>query len=255
MSPRFLYGVRPFVIISIPTFQPLCWTRVPLQPLHPHLPPALLHTRPPSTSQAILVNSADLMGGDSEPDGFRGFGRVRLEGGLPLGAEGDLGLFVADAFETEIEPYTIHEYKFNLLPDTGVELRATLTWLDPPASAESSVQLINDLDLTVVAPDGTTLYRMWSDGADNKNVIERVIVSSSVADSGTWTVAVSCFGLTTDTQAYSLVVTGPIDAQSGAFSQREATGAAMDRVRPGTIVFFVTSFAVVFGMLGAAMPW
>lgn len=204
----------------------------------------------------MLVNSADLMGGDSEPDGYRGFGRVRLEGGLPLGGEGDQGLFVVDAFQTEIEEYTIQEYEFNLLPGADVELRATLAWLDPPASAESSVQLMNDLDLTLVAPDKTTLYRMWSDGADNKNVIERVILPSSIiGEGGTWTVAVSCFGLTADTQSYSLVVTGPIDVDSGAFSQREATGAAMDRVRPSMIVFFVTGFAVMFGMLAAAGPW
>ncbi len=204
----------------------------------------------------MLVNSADLMGGSSEPDGYRGFGRVKLEAGLPLGGEGDQGLFVADAFQTEIEEYTIQEYEFNLVPGADVELRATLAWLDPPASAEASVQLMNDLDLTLVAPDKTTLYRMWSDGADNKNVIERVILPSSIiGEGGTWTVAVSCFGLTADTQPYSLVVTGPIDVESGAFSQREATGAAMDRVRPSMVVVFVTGFAVVFGMLAAAVPW
>lgn len=196
----------------------------------------------------MLVNSADLMGGDSEPDGYRGFGRVRLDAGLPLGAEGDLVLFVADAFEVEIGEYTIHEYKFNTTPDTGLELRATLAWIDPPASLESSTLLINDLDLTLVAPDGI-LYKMWSDGADVSNVIERVIVASSVVGTGTWTVAVSCFGLLADTQPYSLVVTGPIDVGSGGFSEREASGGAVSRVTPGVVLFLCAAAAVMFGVL------
>ena len=208
----------------------------------------------PSTLQAMLVNSADLMGGSSEPDGLRGFGRVRLEGGLPLGAEGDLALFVADAFETEIGERTIHEYEFVLLPNTGLELRASLSWLDPPVSADASQQMLNDLDLTLVAPDGNTLYRMWSDGADVKNVIERVIISSSDATGGMWTVAVSCLDLTTETQPYSLVVTGPIDTDSGGFSQREATGAAMDRAAPSVLALCVSALAMLVGVLAVLMP-
>lgn len=201
----------------------------------------------------MLVNSADLMGGSSEPDGFRGFGRVHLDGGMPLGAEGDLSLFVVDAFDTEIEQNTIHEYHFELLPNTGLELRASLSWLDPPVTAEASQQMLNDLDLTLVGPD-RTLYRMWSDGADVKNVIERVIVSSSVANGGSWTVAVSCLDLTTDTQSYSLVVSGPIDVDSGGFSQREATGAAMGRMAPSAFAFCVTAVAAVLGTLASVMP-
>lgn len=202
----------------------------------------------------MLVNSADLMGGSSEPDGLRGFGRVHLQGGLPLGAEGDLALFVADAFETEIGERTIHEYEFVLLPNTGLELRASLSWLDPPVSADASQQMLNDLDLTLVAPDGNTLYRMWSDGADIKNVIERVIISSSDATGGTWTVAVSCLDLTTEAQPYSLVVTGPIDTDSGGFSQREATGAAMDRAAPSVFALCVSALAMLVGALAVLMP-
>lgn len=193
----------------------------------------------------MMINSANLMGGSSEPDGFRGFGRVHLEAGMPLGGQGDLALFVADAFETELEEYTADEYRFEILPDTGLELRATLTWIDPAASAEASVQLQNDLDLAIVAPDGTTSYRMFAAGVDERNVVERVIVSPDVlgAAAGTWTVSVSCFGLTTDTQPYSLVVTGPIDGGSGA-SSTSATSAAMGRLGAGFVDIFVTAAVV-----------
>ena len=161
----------------------------------------------------MLINSADLMGGSSEPDGFRGFGRVHLEAGMPLNGLDNMALFVADAFETELDEFTTDEYHFDMIPGTGLELRATLAWIDPPAAIESSIQLLNDLDLTVTGPDGSTLYRMFSDRADDRNVVERVIVPVDIVSvgGGTWTVAESSAGLTTGTQSYSLVVTGPID--------------------------------------------
>ena len=64
----------------------------------------------------MLINSADLMGESSEPDGFRGFGRVHLEAGMPLDGRDNMALFVADAFETELDEYTIDEYHFDMLP-------------------------------------------------------------------------------------------------------------------------------------------
>ena len=168
------------------------------------------------------------MGESSEPDALRGFGRVPLEAGMPLSGLGNMVLFVADAFDTELDEYTTDEYHFHIVSGTDLELRATLAWIDPPATAEASTQLINDLDLTVVEPDVSTSYRMFSDRVDDRNVIERVIVSVETVSegSGTWTVAVSSFGLTTGTQPYSLVVTGPIDQGSGAKTTRETSGGA-----------------------------
>lgn len=34
-------------------------------------------------------------------------------------------------------------------------IRATLVWMDPPATASSAVQLVHDLDLFLEGPDGT----------------------------------------------------------------------------------------------------
>ena len=85
---------------------------------------------------------------------------------------------------------------------------------------------MNDLDLTVVGPDGSTLYRMFSDRVDDRHVIERVIVPADTVseNNGTWTVTVSSSGLTTGTQPYSLVVTGPIDKGSGAKITHSTSG-------------------------------
>lgn len=170
-----------------------------------------LNPSPPRTYQAILINSANLMGGSSEPDGFRGFGRVHLEAGLPLNGAGYRGLFVADSNTTGVSQDAVDDYTFELNGDREVDFRATLAWIDPAASTLSSAQLVHDLDLTVTSPSGAT-FTMWSTGADSSNVVERVIVSAEdVADegSGTWTVSVSANVLSTDSQAYSLVVSGP----------------------------------------------
>ncbi len=155
------------------------------------------------------------MGGESEPDGFRGFGRVHLEAGMPLAGEGDLACFVADANGTSITGLTRHEYSFDV--DAGAELdfRATLSWIDPAANTMSVKQLVHDLDLAVVSPSGVR-HTMWLSGVtDTVNVNERVIVNAADVESGTWSVWVWAKSLTTDEQSYSLVVNGAISPAGG----------------------------------------
>ncbi|CAM9167076.1 unnamed protein product [Ectocarpus fasciculatus] len=160
-----------------------------------------------ATVKAMLINSAHLMGGSSEPNGLRGFGRVHLEAGMPMDGVGETGLLVveetigSDGETTEL---------VTVDGGAGVELRATLTWLDPPTTALSAKQLQHDLDLHVIAPSGAK-YTMWESGADDTvNVVERVIVPVESMESGVWSVVVSAKGLLTDEQSYSLVVTGSI---------------------------------------------
>ncbi|CAM9449287.1 unnamed protein product, partial [Hapterophycus canaliculatus] len=163
-----------------------------------------------ATVKAMIINSASLMGGSSEPDGFRGFGRVHLAAGMPMHGTGKTGILVVDSSEADIASYGEKTVGINVDGDAGVELRATLCWIDPPATALSATQLQHDLDLVVKAPSGAT-YTMWMSGAsDTVNVIERVIVPAETVESGEWSVLVSAKGLLTDKQSYSLVVTGAI---------------------------------------------
>lgn len=152
------------------------------------------------------------MGGSSEPDNYRGFGRVHLEAGLPLEGSGQTALFVADSMNTSATSGELTSFAFETVESEGVEFRATLAWIDPPASAMAVQQLIHDLDLLVTSPSGKE-YTMWLSGeADSDNVIERVIVSAeNVAEeeSGTWMVSISPSSDFSDAQPYSLVVTGP----------------------------------------------
>lgn len=156
------------------------------------------------------------MGGDAEPDGFRGFGRIHLEMGLPLGGEHSLALYVADSSGTSLGDSSEREYLFDVDADADLDFRATLSWIDPAATSFAGVQLVHDLDLSVVSPSGTT-YTMWSSGdKDAVNVNERVVVDAADVESGTWTVTVSSNSLTVaDEQSYSLVVNGAISPALG----------------------------------------
>ena len=162
-----------------------------------------------TSSQALLINSANLMGYGSEPHTHRGFGRIHLEMGMPLGGEGRLALFVMD--DASLPELDSQEYFFDIDADAGLDFRATLSWIDPPATSSAVHQLVHDLDLEVVSPNGTT-HIMWASSGevDTSNVNERVIIAGANVESGMWTVRVSTKSLLTDYQRYSLVVNGAI---------------------------------------------
>ncbi len=75
--------------------------------------------------------------------------------------------------------------------DTSAPFRATLTWSDPPAAAGAPSTLVNDLDLTVTAPDGEAYYGNDFNRAgrpDRVNNTEKVEIFSPAP--GTYTVTV-----------------------------------------------------------------
>lgn len=75
----------------------------------------------------------------------------------------DVGLFVVDSANTTIAANSETSYQFNVTASDVGEFRATLTWIDPPASSFSTVQLLHDLDLTVTSPSGTGERTIRSD--------------------------------------------------------------------------------------------
>ncbi|MEQ1745364.1 MAG: S8 family serine peptidase [Saprospiraceae bacterium] len=83
------------------------------------------------------------------------------------------------------------------------QVRIMAYWSDPPASPAAARALINDLDLTVLAPDGSTVYLPWlldptpdpvnlstpaSTGRDSLNNAEQVAIANPAP--GTYTVRV-----------------------------------------------------------------
>ncbi len=147
----------------------------------------------PALSRAVLVNNArDLRKGDV-PNGDEGWGMV------------DLGAMFDPAVERVIEDQTSVLTDADQVAtttvevaDAGVPLRVTVAWTDAPGlpGQDPAPALVNDLDLVVVAPDGTTyLGNVFDGGAsvpgggpDRLNNLENVWLPAPQA--GTYTIEV-----------------------------------------------------------------
>ena len=136
-------------------------------------------------------------------------------------------------------------------------LKVTLAWTDPPAMPVAGIALINDLDLVVTAPDGTT-YRgnQWTPddidvpgdveslpnaaARDALNNVEGVLLRDPLP--GLYTVTVSAFDVPgvngTPAQGFALAMTGAVMPSAaplvpdGIFGAAMAAGAGL---APGSI--------------------
>ncbi|OIQ10024.1 serine protease AprX [Moorella thermoacetica] len=75
--------------------------------------------------------------------------------------------------------------------DSGAPLRATLAWTDPAPAPGATTALVNDLDLTVIAPDGRTYAGNDFGGEgqpDRRNNLEKVYIKNPTP--GTYTIKV-----------------------------------------------------------------
>ncbi len=98
-----------------------------------------------------------------------------------------------------------------VLTDT-MPLRVMLTWTDPPASLSAAAQLVNDLDLVVIGPDGTYYGNGVSDG-DRANNVEGIIIDNPAV--GEYTLVVKAHNIPVASQPYGLVVAGPLVPPDG----------------------------------------
>lgn len=171
----------------------------------------------PALVKALLVNSAVDVKFPDIPNIHEGWGRIDLEALFRPGT----GRIIRDQVDVLTDPGEIHEFTVEAAGD--VPLKVTMNWLDPAGDPAADTAIVNDLDLELVAPDGTVhrgndFSKGWSapDGeADRLEVLENVYVEEPAA--GTWTVRVAAHALpadgalgrgdTTD-QDYTLVVTG-----------------------------------------------
>lgn len=81
--------------------------------------------------------------------------------------------------------------------------RVTLAWTDFPGSTGASVQLVNDLDLTVSGPQGTV---KGNNTDDRRNNVEEVWIQD--AGPGTYTITVRGRNVPYGPQSFALVVSG-----------------------------------------------
>jgi hypothetical protein len=180
----------------------------------------------PDALRALLLHSAqdltaipNVGAGFVGPDFATGYGRVRVREAVDLVPYHLQG--VANALgDTD---YTV---TIGAMP----ELKVTLVWDDPAWTANAAPSAVtgilqNDLDLLVIAPDGTK-YTPWvldplnpsvpatrstiapadpipAAALDRRNTVEQVVVDSPGA--GTWTIRVTASTLNLPPQPYTLV--------------------------------------------------
>ncbi len=181
-----------------------------------------LHVTNPSAAllKATLLNTAvDLQGygspaheaGQPTPNNHEGWGRLNLAGATsPLLAFADgLSLFSGGVITKTYYVGTPH-----------IPLRVTAVWSDYPALVGAAKALVNDLDLEVIAPNGTR-YRgnagLYPPGTclrdglwDSCNNVERVVIDRPI--SGVYKVVIRGYNVPQSPQLVALVATAGFGA-------------------------------------------
>ena len=171
--------------------------------------------------KATLINSAQSMTGTTAiPANCQGWGRVLLENALFFTGQARK-LWAKDNAAAFNTGSTNEDRTFTFTLTAGQPLKATLAWTDRPSTPAASIHLINDLDLIVTGPGGTTWRgNVFSGGqsatggsADRRNNLEQVLLNAPAA--GVYTVTVRSFTVPQGPQPFALVVTGNVSEGAG----------------------------------------
>ena len=106
--------------------------------------------------RAILINGAEDIGDSNVPNPSEGWGQLSLDNSLFPVSENGVEMDVMYDYSRELFPGHGFTYTFDVSPGAGLD--ATLAWNDLKGSSvanQSASRLVNDLDLSVTAPDGT----------------------------------------------------------------------------------------------------
>lgn len=189
-----------------------------------------------STLKALLIHTADDLGNPG-PDYRYGWGLMNVKAAADLIEEHKASLDKPKIIESAISGVA-QTHKFNWSSDNG-PIRVTLCWTDPAGAEQTSSQidnrtprLVHDLDVTVTAPNGTSVTRpfampfvdSWTTasmsahavlGRNKVDTVEQVLIPSP-GTTGEYTVTVSVTGsLTSASQSYSLIISGGTAGSGG----------------------------------------
>ena len=167
----------------------------------------------PALVKSMLIQTARDLGLDG-PDYHVGYGLVDAKALIDLlrAGTGTLGSGTTNWGTDSATNGSSDSFSVTVPAGTG-ELKASLAWDDAAAAAFSAVALVNNLDLELVAPDGTTIHRPFVLSAANPHLPattgvntvdnqEQVLVSNPAA--GTWTIRVNGTSVPTGPQTYGL---------------------------------------------------
>ena len=115
----------------------------------------------------------------------------------------------------------------------------TMAYADYWGTAGSGKQLVNDLDLTVVKPGGTTNYANGRTSVDATNNVE--MIEFAADEAGTYTVRVAARTVPSGSpQAYALVVRGPLADETPTLPQFGANPGPVSTTSGVQVAFTVT---------------
>lgn len=171
--------------------------------------------------KGLMIHTADDLA-PAGPDYKTGWGLLNVQAAaeqLRLHHRAPGTLRMVTGVLSTAQPSELHAYTWN-----GTQpIKVTICWTDPPGAIQSGLDnptlcLVNDLDLRVQAPDGTTVHMPFvldpaspaapaTTGDNVRDNVERVYISAPVA--GTYTVQVGHKGtLVGADQSYALLVSG-----------------------------------------------
>ena len=184
-----------------------------------------------ATMKGLLIHTAT-DAGNFGPDYSYGWGVVDGDAAADFLNEAilnptDLAISTDDSVIIE-DTYTGSPISFNIdseLIDSELALKASLVWTDPagkphaPQSLDETTSvLVNDLDLSITAPNGDT-YNPWTldfsnpadpavrNKANNIDNVEQVFIDADDVELGQYTINLSHTGsLTNGSQDYSLLI-------------------------------------------------
>lgn len=204
-------------------------------------PDARRHNPSAALVKAALVNGAERMRGyytgddgtqrrmDGQwPSWGQGFGLVNLDNSLYF-ADDPINNFYHDVWRADDDAFAVSETgaeeTFTFDVQAGEPLDVTLAWTDAPNLLPAGTPaLVNDLDLEVTGPGGTTFFgnnhntrtdpsadqATAEEGLpDNRNPVERVRIAEP--DAGLYTVTVRATRVQEGPQGWALSASGLID--------------------------------------------
>lgn len=150
----------------------------------------------PDLARGILIHTAD-DAGNVGPDYHFGWGVARADHAAEL-IEKDRVSGGAYVVRGAVQNGESRTYSVAVSPGQPV-LKVTTTWLDPASIAVTALDLINDLDLVLIAPDGTR-HQPWvlngnspstpaTTGRNSVDNVEQVVVNNPIP--GIWQVTVT----------------------------------------------------------------
>jgi subtilisin family serine protease len=142
----------------------------------------------------------------ARPDNAQGWGHVDLFNALGPATNQFLDLYDTNSLSTGQS----NTFTYSVSLGSTNRFTLTLAYADYWATAGSGKKLINDLDLTVIKPGGTTNFANGRTSKDATNNVEFIELTADEA--GTYTVVVSARTVPSGgSQPYALVVRGPAE--------------------------------------------